>query len=139
MSFLKYLEELPYVHLIPYESMSKYDLMDTYETYFVDGTGLGYEIAYRNKFVGRKVNIFYLSGLPSDEEKGGFDGIVEMGAVPRHDQYDFILLGVSRSNYEDSVIQESFPHTTGKVPDECFKILTDLSEEVNKLWEESKI
>lgn len=105
----KYFESASYVTLIPYETMSKYDIMDIYDDYFVDGTGLGYEIAYRNKHFSRDVNIFYLKGLSSDETLGGFDGIIEMGAIPQLSHEDF-LRGRDTSNYPDTVIEESFPH-----------------------------
>ena len=128
-SLFHFLEELPYVHLIPYESMSKYDVMDKYDLYFVDGTGLGYEIAYRAKFKKRHINIFYLNGLPSDETCQGFDGIVEMGATPVYNYEDF-LNGVTSSNFTDKVITESFPHTPGNVPNECYEILDYLSDRI---------
>lgn len=104
------LEELPFVHLIPYSSMSKYDIMDKYKLYFVDGTGLGYEIAYRNIINNRPVDIFYLSELFSDENHQGFDGIVDMKATPKYDYKDFIC-GIDHSNFSDEVIKESFPHS----------------------------
>lgn len=126
------LESLPFVHLIPYESMSKYDIMDKYTTYFVDGTGLGYEIAYRNKFKNRDVDIFYLSGLDSDNPHEGFDGIVNMKAVPEHDYINFTN-GQDHSNFDSSVILESFPHTPGHVVDECYSKFLDLSEKVKEL------
>lgn len=128
-SLFHFLEELPYVHLIPYESMSKYDVMDKYDLYFVDGTGLGYEIAYRNKFNSRHVDIFYLNGLSSDNFGGGFDGIVEMGATPVYNYEDFIS-GKDSSNFTNEVIQESFPHTSGNVPNECFEIVTRMSDRI---------
>lgn len=127
-----FLEELPYVHLIPYLSMSKYEVMDKYENYFVDGTGLGYETAYRNMFKDREVNIFYLSGLPSDEEHQGFDGIIEMKAVPEYTYKDFIK-GEDHSNFSYEVIKESFPHTTGLVPDQCASIIKDAANLVTYL------
>lgn len=126
------LSELHYVHLIPYLSMSKYDVMDKYSLFFVDGTGLGYEIAYRNLFNNRKVDIFYLSGLYGDTEKAGFDGIVEMGAVPDHDYVEFIK-GWDHSNFNPDVIKESFPHQSGNVPNECFDIITKSSEMIRDL------
>ena len=127
-----FLEELPYVHLIPYLSMSKYEVMDKYENYFVDGTGLGYEIAYRNMFKDREVNIFYLSGLPSDEEHQGFDGIVEMKAVPEYTYKDFIK-GADHSNFSYEVIKESFPHTPGLVSDQCAGIIKNAADLVTYL------
>lgn len=125
------LEELPYVNLIPYLSMSKYEVMDKYELYFVDGTGLGYEIAGRCKIRRRNVNIFYLNGLSSDDSHGGFDGIVEMGATPLHDHLEF-LSGETCSNYSDRVVEESFPHTSS-VPDEVRQQFVKISEKVKSL------
>lgn len=128
-SLFHILEELTYVHLIPYESMSKYDVMDKYDLYFVDGTGLGYEIAYRAKYKNRQINIFYLNGLPSDEAFQGFDGIVEMGAVPVYNYEDF-LNGQSSSNFTNEVIKESFPHIPGNVANQCYEILDRLSDQI---------
>lgn len=131
-SLFHILKDLPYVNLIPYETMSKYEIMDKYNLYFVDGTGLGYEIAYRSKIQGRDVSIFYLSGLFSDQPFGGFDGIVQMGAVPQYDQNDFVK-GQDSSNFSPSVIEESFPHAKGHVAEECYSIITELSEKVKEL------
>lgn len=125
-------EKCPYVNLIPYESMSKYEIMDNYYLYFVDGTGLGYEIAYRNKFNDRLVSIFYLSGLSSDETLGGFDGIVDMNAVPCYD-YTHFLNGQNVSNFPDEVISESFPHTPGRVVEECGDIIINAVDKVKLL------
>lgn len=129
----KYFETIPYITLIPYESMSKYDLMDIYSDYFVDGTGLGYEIAYRNKFYERDINIFYLKGLSSDNPLGGFDGIVEMGAAPRYTHEDF-LNGQLTSNFSDEVIKESFPHN-GLTPisTDCTRIILSYESHVKSL------
>ena len=127
-----YLEALPYVHLIPYLSMSKYDIMDKYDIYFVDGTGLGYEIAYRNYFNKRPVDIFYLSGLSGDDSLAGFDGIVEMGATPEHDWIQFVK-GFDHSNFSREVILESFPHESGNVPSQCFDIITRYSDKIADL------
>lgn len=127
LSHHKHIDYLPYVHIIPGTQMSKYDLMDKYNLYFVDGTGLGYETAYRNYYNNRDVDIFYISGLPSDEKYHGFDGVPQMGAIPMKDQNDF-LSGVDKSNYPIEVIKEGFPHTPGNVPNECYEILTNLSE-----------
>lgn len=127
----KYFETMPYVTLIPYESMSKYDLMDTYDDYFVDGTGLGYEISYRNRFAHREVNIFYLNGLSSDEPFGGFDGIVEMGAVPRFTYEDF-LKGQETSDFSNEIIYESFPHDFS-IPDSCADIILSHCDHVKSL------
>lgn len=132
-SLFHLLEELSFVHLIPYESMSKYDVMDKYDQYFVDGTGLGYEIAYRAKFNHRNIDIFYLSGLPSDEPHEGFDGIFQMGAVPQYDYKEFINGTVDHSNFTDDVIKESFPHQSGNVPNECYEILDHLSDDIMNL------
>lgn len=121
-----------YINLIPYESMSKYDLMDKYNIYFVDGTGLGYEIAYRNKFNNRDIDIFYLSGLNSDESLGGFDGIVDMNATPQYNYLHF-LNSQDTSNFSNEIINESFPHTPGKVVDECSNIIIDACNKVYNL------
>lgn len=131
-SFLKYFEPYSYIHLYPYESISKYDVMDRYNLYFVDGTGLGYETAYRRSFDDKKPSIFYLSGLPSDEPLQGFDGIVQMNAVPKFTDVDF-LNGQSESYFSNSVLKESFPHMRGQVEEECFKIISDLSHKVKLL------
>lgn len=134
-SLFHILESLPYVNLITYESMSKYDLMDKYQTYFVDGTGLGYEIAYRNKYKGRSVDIFYLSGLSSDDPLQGFDGIVEMGAVPDYDYNDF-LKGQAHSNFSDKIIKESFPHSSLNIPKEVHQIISNAAELCKSLMKE---
>lgn len=126
------LEELPYVHLIPYLSMSKYEVMDKYRTYFVDGTGLGYEIAYRNKYKNKPVDIFYLNGLASDEKLQGFDGIVEMGAVPEYTYEDF-LKGQEHSNFSNEVIKESFPHEDLLVLEELKSIFVESAKIVKSL------
>lgn len=130
-SFLKYFESYPYIHLYPYESISKYDIMDRYDLYFVDGTGLGYETAYRRS-KGNLPNIFYLSGLPSDEPLQGFDGIVQMNAAPQFTDIDF-LNGQSESYFSHCVLKESFPHTQCRVANECYEIISDLTKKVRLL------
>lgn len=132
-SLFHILDALPYVHLIPYESMSKYDVMDKYDMYFVDGTGLGYEIAYRNCYNNRPIDIFYLVGLSSDEELGGFDGIRNMGATPIFTHEDYLDGITEHSNFSNEVIRESFPHTPGNVANECYEIMQRLSEVVRTL------
>lgn len=125
-------DKAPYINLIPYESMSKYCIMDKYKTYFVDGTGLGYEIAYRNRYRQRNVNIFYLSGLNSDNPLGGFDGIVNMKATPQYNYYDF-LGGRNTSNFTEDIITESFPHSPGHVVEECSDIIINSIDKVKSL------
>lgn len=133
--FLSYFDNLDYVHLILYKEMSKYEIMDSYNIYFVDGTGLGYEIAYRNYFKNRPVDIFYLEGLNSDLPHEGFDGIVEMGAVPQYSYKDFIR-GESHSYFDPEVVRESFPHRQSHVIHELSAMMSRLANDAIMLHKE---
>lgn len=121
-SFLKYFTALEYVHIIPYVGASKYDIMDKYKYYFVDGTGFGYETAHRSKFLGRDVNIFYVEGLPAEDNE--FEGIVQMNAIPEVSHTQF-LGGTDRGNFSAEILDETFPHKckTEDIPKECYDII----------------
>lgn len=106
-SFLKYFNDYSYIHIIPYLNCSKYDIMDRYSLFFVDSTGFGYECAYRNQINNRKVDIFYVKGLPAEDDQ--FRGTIYMDVNPIYNHTDF-LTGHDHSNYSESVLQESFPH-----------------------------
>ena len=115
-SFLKYLN-FPYVKIIKYDECSKYDIMDKYYTYFVDGTGIGYETAYRSQHFGRQIDIFNISGFASEYDQ--FEGVKCMNVLPVCDQEDFIK-GARQSNYPDDVIKDFFPHKSKMIPFECY-------------------
>lgn len=115
-SFLKYLSA-PYIKVLPYDSVSKYDIIDQYNTYFVDGTGLGYELGYRRRN-DPNCQIFNVTGF--DSEYNQFEGVKCMGVLPINDQNDFVK-GCRQSNYPDGVIRSFFPHKeTTMIPTECY-------------------
>lgn len=120
-SFLKYFEQYDFIHILDYFSSNKYEIMDKYETYFVDGTGFGYECAYRNYKNHRNVNIFYFNGLASESD--GFGGIIDLGAIPEFNLTDFVD-GQRISNFNQEIIDESFPHCPGFVPDDVMEIVS---------------
>lgn len=131
-AFLKYFEPYEFIKILPYESVSKYDVMDRFTTYFVDGTGFGYELSYRAKFFGDNINIFYMEDLPAENNE--FAGLLDMyldgsiSTIPQYNYKDFIS-GKSNSNFNPELINRYFPHVPGSdIPDQCYRILTENTE-----------
>lgn len=113
-----------------FKDMDKYDFMTRYNTYLVDGTGLGYETAYLN-YDNPNFNIYYFRGLDAATDQ--FGGIEEMGAVPEHDQEDLIL-GL-RSNYPQEILDKTYPHPRGSNLPDIFvnEILMSINQIESKL------
>jgi hypothetical protein len=130
-SFLKYLSKYDFIHVIPYLDSFKYDIMDKYDTYFVDGTGFGYECSYRNLIRNRRVNIFYFNGLPAESNE--FKGIIEMNSIPTHNVDEF-LSGVDSSNFDSKIIEESFPFRGKDASVETYKIIHRNCEDIKNLF-----
>lgn len=91
-----------------FKDIDKYDFMTKYDTYLVDGTGLGYETSYLN-YDNPNYNIYYFEDLEASHIQ--FGGVDEMGAIPLGTTKD--LMKGNKSNYSDEVLKSTYPHERG--------------------------
>lgn len=126
-----------YIIFDEFEDLDKYKFMDMYETYLVDGTGLGYEIAYRARLHNTKVNLYYFEGLEGRNDQ--FLGIEEMGVLPVHTHNDLIN-GCSSSNYPSWVIDQTYPYDDyTKIPNQLSEVILRCSDRVDELYKEKEV
>lgn len=132
-SFLKYFTQYEFIHIMPYLNVSKYDIMDKYSIFFVDNTGFGYETSYRNKYNNRKVDIFYVEGLPAEDNE--FRGTKYMDVSPQVSQNEFFA-GNHNSNFSQDLIRRTFPHTckSDEIPNEVRSMIVKNCEELKILF-----
>lgn len=121
-SYLKYLNA-PYIKILKYEDSPKYSVIDNYDTFFVDGTGIGYETAYRAEKFSKKVDIFAVTGF--DSEYNQFEGVKCMNVLPVCSHEDYIR-GARESSYPEGVIRDFFPHVNkDMIAFECYNTIMD--------------
>lgn len=112
----------PYLDFRMADGMSKYDFMDSFMNYVVDGTGWGYECAYRRRNSG--VNFYQIKTLCNQDE---FSGIEEMDVLPVHNLGDWVRNPGLQSNYPAGLIADVFPHVPGSdIPSQCRRVIYDI-------------
>lgn len=119
--FESFTKDLDFIVHTRFEDLDKFTFMDMYETYIVDATGFGYELAHRVRRFNDDVSIFYFDGLEASRDE--FLGVEEMGVVPTKTHEDLIK-GSTKSWYPLGVVEESFPYSDSVfVPDELCKVI----------------
>lgn len=108
-SYIKLFSEYDFIKTYTFEEMYKYEFTDKYTAYVVDGTGLGYEVAYRSKLYGDNIDIYYFDGL--DADKVEFLGITDMGVVPEVSVSDLILDPSLHSSFPKEVLELTYPYS----------------------------
>lgn len=107
-SYIKLFSEYDFIKTYTSEEMYKYEFTDKYTAYVVDGTGLGYEIAYRSKLFNEDVDIYYFDDL--DAEKNEFLGIREMKVVPEVTISELIQDPTLHSFFPKEVLELTYPY-----------------------------
>ena len=132
-SFLKYFDDKDYINVYRFDEFSKYDFMDSYTTYVVDGTGLGYEIAFRGK--DEDIDVIDFDGLEAEDSE--FLGLREMKASPVRSLSDYINGYSGRSNFERSIIESTYPYrcSPDEIPNEIGRMFLRHDEELRLLDE----
>lgn len=98
------IDESEFLSVVTNEEMTEFEFADYFSKYIVDGTGLGYKIAYRSKLLDRPCDIYYAD--LSKKVHHNFRGIDLIDCLPLKTM-DALIKNES-SNYSNEVIEETY-------------------------------
>lgn len=101
------------------DKLTKYEFMDAFHNYVSDGTGLGYEIAYRNHNL--PVSIYHIHTHCYEKE---FKGTDVMEVLPVVDVLQWADNPTLVSWYPEGVLAQTFPHSQNSdIPQQCREVI----------------